>query len=354
MAIRLEKINNYLVMTDNVTGQTIAEKPAKDVFYSDDSEKVTIFYKEPTRIVKLGSEEGFTVDDVVKAGDTKFTDFADLLDFLRTNTGFSSGGGGVDGVTFNSTTRVLTLSQSDGDKGDITVSGSGAIWTIDNSAVTFAKFQNIDETRILGRASEGTGVVESLTATDIRTILNVEDGADVTDETNVVSSLSGASLTDAGTPASDDKILIQDTSDSDNLKYIDYSDIASNIQTTSITLNSTQILSLNTTPIELIPTPGAGNIILIQSIMYRYNFNTAAYATDTVVRIEYSGESSAVAISNENVLGGTADKIFVDNAYAVTIEGFENKAIDITTATSDPTAGDSTLDIYATYQTITL
>ena len=45
------------------------------------------------------------------------------------------------------------------------------------------------------------------------------------DETNVVSALDGATLTDAGVPASDDKVLIQDTSDSNNLKYVDVSDI---------------------------------------------------------------------------------------------------------------------------------
>jgi hypothetical protein len=42
-----------------------------------------------------------------------------------------------------------------------------------------------------------------------------------------VSSLSGATITDAGTPASDDKVLIQDTSDSNNLKYVDISDLPS-------------------------------------------------------------------------------------------------------------------------------
>jgi hypothetical protein len=55
----------------------------------------------------------------------------------------------------------------------------------------------------------------------------IEASADVTDEANVVSSLSGATITDAGTPASDDKVLIQDTSDSNNLKYVDISDLPS-------------------------------------------------------------------------------------------------------------------------------
>jgi hypothetical protein len=52
----------------------------------------------------------------------------------------------------------------------------------------------------------------------------VESGADVTDETNVVAALNGATLTDVGTPASTDRILLQDASDSNNLKYADFSE----------------------------------------------------------------------------------------------------------------------------------
>lgn len=56
-----------------------------------------------------------------------------------------------------------TVTIADGDKGDITVSGSGATFTIDNTAVTFAKVQNVTSDRLAGRDTAGSGALEELT-----------------------------------------------------------------------------------------------------------------------------------------------------------------------------------------------
>lgn len=68
---------------------------------------------------------------------------------------------------------------SDGDKGDITVSGSGAVWTIDNDAVNYAKIQNVSATdKLLGRSTAGAGDVEEITCTAAgRAILDDADAA---------------------------------------------------------------------------------------------------------------------------------------------------------------------------------
>jgi len=57
---------------------------------------------------------------------------------------------------------------SDGDKGDITVSASGATWTIDAGVVTYAKLQDVSATaRILGRKTAGSGDAEECTLSEI-------------------------------------------------------------------------------------------------------------------------------------------------------------------------------------------
>lgn len=89
-----------------------------------------------------------------------------------TEGGGSSGGGGVWGTITGTLSDQTDLNAAlgagvgDGDKGDVTVSASGATWTIDAGVVTYAKMQDVSATdKILGRSTAGSGDMEEIACT---------------------------------------------------------------------------------------------------------------------------------------------------------------------------------------------
>jgi hypothetical protein len=82
----------------------------------------------------------------------------------------ASGGGTINFLRADGTWVPATV--ADGDKGDITVTASGATWTIDATAVTNAKLADVPTATFKGRTTAATGVPEDLTAAQATALLN--------------------------------------------------------------------------------------------------------------------------------------------------------------------------------------
>ena len=144
-----------------------------------------------------------------------------LLEEVVGGTGIQSGSGDIAGVTAgsgitgggNSGTVVVALDSGSiaGDGLTAKSNGSGLEVNVDDSTieinsdtvrikddgVTYAKIQNVSATnRILGRDSAGAGVIEEITPANLRTMINVEDGA-TADQTK--SDIDGLAITTVGT-----------------------------------------------------------------------------------------------------------------------------------------------------------
>lgn len=116
---------------------------------------------------------------------------------------------------------------SDGDKGDITVSSSGTVYTIDNGVVTFAKMQAISADVLLGNDSSGTTVQEITCTSFIRTVL---DDASATDVRNTIGAAPTTPIgvmvqkarTDTGTANSGSTAAVMDDTIMQNTEGVEF------------------------------------------------------------------------------------------------------------------------------------
>jgi len=122
------------------------------------------------------------------------------------------------------------------------------------------------------------------------------------------------------------------------------------------TLTSAEILALGTTPITLIAAPGAGKAIVPSKVYCRLNFNTTAYATSTILIIKTNGAIDN-SFRHSNIL--TATISIIDEFYSEfggmsttsSTKLIENQSLIIrTSSASNPTTGNSTMDILVEYQ----
>lgn len=239
--------------------------------------------------------------------------------------------------------------------------GKATIGDYDNSANGFKQVTDI------GEAGWAVGDVDNQDTGFVATFKNGTEGIRVGQVTNSETldiggqyselNQNGITIKDGGSGFQEGIIGSDSPTTSTTVKMPGESGTMAIERKVKVTLSSAQVLTLNTIPVEIIPAPGAGKIINIISAIGRNTFNSVAFdAPGDLIIANTSDVAVGIFSENGNVLvNAGVDKLNkMTPVYTSTKQFSENEAVVARLKTGNPTVGNGAIDVYVTYEIITL
>lgn len=119
----------------------------------------------------------------------------------------------------------------------------------------------------------------------------------------------------------------------------------------AVDVSSAELLACHTTPVIIVPAPGTGKMIVVNSILIKYKNEGTHYAGGaSAARLYYD---TVVILSGQSWLNQNTDFVLAGPPTVVTgaLSGFENKAVKLF-STSNPTTGNGTAIIFVWYKVV--
>jgi hypothetical protein len=145
---------------------------------------------------------------------------------------------------------------------------------------------------------------------------------------------------------------------------VDYANLALDVAATvTVALTAAQIKALYDTPVQLIAAPGAGTLIIVESVLWDIAYSTAQYTAGGALAAQYGNTvhgagpaasgSLAAASLNAVAANGFLSMSGISGSLSVTSAASLNTAVFLSNATADFATGASTANLYVRYRIVT-
>lgn len=131
------------------------------------------------------------------------------------------------------------------------------------------------------------------------------------------------------------------------------------LQVAKVTLSSAQILALNTTPIQIIAAPGAGNMVIPVAFSFNAGAGTTAYTFTGTAGLYYGDPANTNLVDQNSFFAAASDgPAILNRSNPGTInenppDQFINQNLVAFADTSNPLLGDFPITVTVLYQVIT-